>query len=70
MELSLSFHSDLKHNRIDHICMVSLLYVFGYDISVLVMFEISFGSIRTQHVANRFVYPDDFADVYVEFVFF
>ena len=70
MELSLSFHSDLKHNRIDHICMVFLLYVFGYDISVLVMFGISFGSIRTQHVANRFEYRDDFADVYVEFVFF
>ena len=70
MELSLSFHSDLKHNRIDHICMVSPLYVFGYDISVLVMFGISSDSIRIQHVANRFEYRDDFADVYVEFVFF
>ena len=70
MELSLSFHSDLKHNRIDHICMVSLLYVFGYDISVLVMFGISFGSIRTQHVANRFQYRDGFADDQVKFALF
>ena len=70
MELSLSFHSDLKHNHIDHICMVSPLYVFGYDISVLVMFGISFGSIRTQHVANRFEYRDVFADVHVKFLFF
>ena len=70
MELSLSFHSDLKHNRIDHICMVSPLYVFGYDISVLVMFGISFDSIRTQHVSNRFEYRDGFADVQVKLIFF
>ena len=70
MELSLSFHSDLKHSHIDHICMVSLLYVFGYDISVLEMSGISFDSIRTLHVANRFEYRDDFADVQVKFVFF
>ena len=70
MKLPLGFHSRLKHNHIDHICMVSPLYVFGYDISVLVMFGISFGSIRIPHVANRFEYRDDFADVQVKFVFF
>ena len=70
MELALSFHSRLKHNHIDHICMVSLLCVLVYGLSVLVMFGISFGSIRTQHVANRFEYRDGFADDQVKFALF
>ena len=70
MELCLSFHLSLKHNHIDHICMVFPLCVFGYGFSVLLMYEISFGSIRTQHVVNRFVYRDVFADGQVMFPFF
>ena len=50
--------------------MVFPLCVFGYVISMIVDLGISFGSIRTQHVANRFVYRDVFADVHVKFLFF
>ena len=70
MELCLSFHLGLKHNHIDHICMVSPLCVFGYVISVLLVFGISFGSIRTQHVAHRRLYRDVCADVRENFAFF
>ena len=62
MELSLSFPSDLKHNYIDHICMVFLLCVFVYVVSILPMFGISFGNIRTRNVADR-LYRDVLADV-------
>ena len=69
-ELSLNFHSRLKYNHIDRICMVFPLCEFGYVTSVLFVFGISFGSIRTQHVANRRLYRDVCADVRVKFAFF
>jgi len=62
MELPLSFPSDLKHNHIDHICMVFLLCVFVYVVSILPMFGISFGNICTRNVADR-LYRDVLADV-------
>ena len=69
MELSSSFQLVLRHNHIDHICMVFLRCVFANARLILFLLGISFGSIRIQNVAFH-LYQGELFDVLVMFHFF
>ena len=69
MGLSLSFQLALQHNHIDHICMAFLQCVFVNVLLILCVLKISFGSIRSRNVANRF-YRGELFDVQVMYHFF